>query len=216
MEFNGNPNIGIYMFANDKLCLVGQKITEKKQKEIEQVLNVPVYQISILGTELVGIFIAGNNNFILIPQIFEKEKKELEKICKKHNVKLIEITDIQNTFGNNICFGNKNILVNGNYSKEFIQKLKKETQLKTTTIKSKIFESVGSTAIYLNDKYFLSQEYEEKDVKNILEEIAGTGTINQGSNYISSGIIGNSFGVIIGSYSSTIEIQNIVESLDYI
>lgn len=216
MDFNGNPNIGIYMYVNDKFCLLGQKVNEEKKKEIEKTLQVPVYEINIIGTELIGIFLAGNNEFLLCPEVFEREKEILKEICEKHKVKLINIPEIKNTFGNNICFGEEEILINGNYEKEFIDKIKKETKLKIIEIKSKTYEAIGSTAIFLNGKYFFSQDYEKIEIKNIFDKIAGIGTINSGSSYISSGIVGNSLGVILGSHSTTIEIQNIVETLEYL
>lgn len=216
MDFNSNPNIGIYMFVNDKFCLLGQKVNDKKKKEIESVLNVPVYNLTIIGTELIGLFVAGNNEIIAIPEVFEKEFDELNKICKKHDVELIQINEVKNTFGNNVLFGDEEILINASYSKEFISQLETKTKLPIVKISSKDFETVGSTVVYLNSKYFFSQEYEENDVKEILNKIAGLGTVNQGSSYISSGVVGNSFGIIIGSQSSTIEIQNLVENLNYI
>jgi len=216
MDFNGNSNIGIYMFANDKFCLLGPKVSESKKEEIEKTLGVPVYNITILNTDIVGIFISGNNDFLIMPEVFPKEFAEIEKICKKHNVKLVQISEVKNTFGNNICVGDEEILINQNFSKLFKDSLLEETDFKIIEIKSQKFDAIGSTAIYLNGKYFFSQDYKENEVEAIVDKISAVGTINQGSNYISSGVVGNSVGVIIGVQSSTIEIQNIVESLDYI
>lgn len=216
MDFNGNPNIGIYMYVNDKFCLIGQQVNEEKKKEIEKTFKVPVYNITIINSELIGIFLAGNNEFLLCPEVFKEEEILIKEICEKHNVKLINIHEIKNTFGNNICFGEEEILINGNYEKEFVDKIKKETKLKIIEIKSKTYEAIGSTAIFLNGKYFFSQDYEKIEIKKIMDKIAGIGTINSGLSYISSGIVGNSNGVIIGSQSTTIEIQNIVETLEYL
>jgi len=216
MDFNGNSNIGIYMFANDKFCLLGPKISESKQKEIEKTLGVPVYNVNILNTDLLGVFVAGNNDFLVIPEVFSKEFTQIKEVCDKHSVKLIQIPEIKNTFGNNICVGDEEILINYDLSKSCKNRLLEDTDCDIFEIKAKKFEAIGSTAIYLNGKYFFSQEYNENEVKNIVDKISAVGTINQGSNYISSGVVGNKTGVIIGVQSSTVEIQNIVESLDYI
>lgn len=215
-DFEGNPNIGIYMYANDKFCLVGPKISEIKKKEIEKTLKVPVYNLTVLGTELIGVFLTGNNEFLMAPEMHDFEKKEFEKICAKHDVKLIVLNEIQNTFGNNICVGDGEILINPDYLKKFEDDVKKKTGFKTIKIKNDEFKAVGSTCRFLNGKYFISQQYKEAEVKTIIDKIGGVGTINSGSNFISSGVVGNSFGVIIGSMSSTVEIQAIVENLDYL
>ncbi|NQZ84507.1 MAG: hypothetical protein HRU03_02215 [Nanoarchaeales archaeon] len=216
MEFDSNPNIGLYMFANDKFAIIGIDANKEKMKAIENVLNVPVYKVSVLSTELVGIFVAGNDDFLVVPAMYEDEMKEFEKICKKHDVKLLVKDFKLNTLGNNLCFGNKTILINHEYPKSFGVELAKETGYKVIELKVPEYHNAGAIATFKNGKYYMSQEVGEKDVKDIVDEIGGIGTINAGSNFVSSGIVGNSNGVLIGSMSTTVEIQNVVEGLDYL
>lgn len=216
MEFESNPNIGIYMFANDKFCLVGKSITDSKKKEIEKILEVPVYKISILETELVGIFVTGDNDFLIIPNIEDKERQILDDICSKHDMKLVICNHRLNTIGNNICLGDKVILVNPDYPDSVVKELSKSTKYKVHKIDSVEFKAIGSVCVFANNKFFVSQEFEEAELKVILKQIGGVGTINSGSNFIASGVVCNSNGLILGSGSSTIEIQNVVESLDYL
>lgn len=216
LEFENNPNIGLYMFTNDKFCLIGQELDEQKQKEIENVLKVPVYHVNILSTNLVGVFVAGNNEILLTPQLNKDEFEKLEEITKKHNTKLITLTNKLNTIGNNICVGDEEIIISDEYSEKFISNLKKETTLNVFTLSHKEYQSTGAICKFQNGKYFISQELEESDVKEFLDKIAGVGTINAGSNFIASGVIGNKFGLLLGSMSTTVEIQNIVEDLDYL
>jgi len=215
LEFESNPNIGLYMFVNNKFCLVGSQINEDKKKEIEKVLKVPVYKITMLGTELVGVFASGNDDLLLIPEIYDYELKEIEKICKKNKVNILSINEKQNTFGNNICFGNDKIIINPNYSTEFNKEIEKNTGLKIIKLKNDQFASIGSICRFLNGKFFLSQEIKESEVKTFVKNVGGIGTVNSGSNMISSGVVGNDNGLLLGSMCSTIEIQNITEALDY-
>lgn len=216
MEFEGNSNIGLYMFVNDKFCILGKEVDEIKKKEIENVLQVPIYHANVLGTDLIGVFVSGDDNFLLIPDMYDYEKEVFEKIAKEHSIELLTLKDKANTYGNNICFGNKKILINPNYSKNFKQDLGNQTKYEVIDLDIEDLENAGAITIFKNNKYFLSQEVNEKHVKKIVNEIGGVGTINAGSNYISSGVVGNSNGVILGSLSTTVEIQNIVEGLDYI
>ncbi len=216
LEFESNPNIGLYMFSNDKFCLIGNEISEKTKAEIEKNLNVPVYKITILGTELVGVFVCGNNKILILPDIYKSEFEIIDKICKKHKVNILSINEKLNTFGNNLCVSNNKIIINPNYSKKFINLLNKKTKYEIIVLKNKKYEGAGSVCKFLNNKFFISQEIEEKEVKKIIYEIGGIGTVNSGSNLIASGIVGNKNGILLGSSSSTIEIQNIIESLDYI
>ena len=216
MDFNGNPNIGIYIFVNNKFCLIGPEVSKEKSQEIEKTFGVPVYKISILNTELVGIFASGDDNNIFVPELFDYEREALKSICEKHECNLIELDEIKNTYGNNLCVGDNTILINAFYPEKFYKKLEK-LGYKVSIVNNKKFDSVGSTAKYLNGFFFFSQEYDEADIEEeVKDKVSGVGTINSGSNYISSGVVGNNNGVIIGSSSTSIEIQNIVESLDYL
>ncbi|MCA9497050.1 MAG: hypothetical protein KC589_08960 [Nanoarchaeota archaeon] len=216
LELDSNPNIGLYMFVNDKFCLIGEQISKEKKKEIENILQVPIYSITILGTGLIGVFLSGNNDFIIIPTIYDHEKKELEKIMTKHQTKIIEFDEKLNTFGNGLCFTDDLIIANNAYDKKFINKLEKETKLKITILKGEDLNCAGGVCRYLNGKLYISQNLEEKNYKEFSHKITGVGTVNSGALFIASGIVGNSNGLLIGSMSTTIEIQNIVETLDYL
>jgi len=216
LEFDSNPNIGLYLFVNDKFCLLGKEVSEEKKKEIENILNVPVYNLTIIGSDLVGVFVAGNNDFILIPKAHDYELKKIEEICAKHEVILHVVDEKLNTFGNNFCVGNDKIIINPNYDTKFKNKLAKKTNYEIIKLKNKEFESAGSVCKFLNGKFFISQEISENDVKKFSSDVCGVGTINAGSNMISSGVVGNSYGLLLGSMSTTIEISNITQSFDYL
>jgi translation initiation factor 6 len=216
MEFEGNANIGLFFFVNDKFAILGKQVDDKKKKEIENVLNVPVYTQQILGTELPGVFLAGNNEILLVPTLYGNEMEKIEEICAKHDMKIISVKDNLNTLGNNICVGDEEIIVNSNYSKGFVGVLKKETDKKIIKLEHSEYASAGAVCVYTKGKYYVSQELNEKIVKEFVKKIAGVGSINSGSAFISSGVVANSNGILIGSMSSTIEIQEVVENLEYL
>ncbi len=215
MEFESNPNIGLYIFVNDKFCIIGKNL-ENKKKEIEKILKVPIYVTSIFATDLLGVFISGNNEYLLIPKMYDYELNIFKEIEKEHKIKLIISNEILNTFGNNITFGNEQILISAKYPKKFKDKLEKETNLKIIPLKNKNYDAIGSVCAFVNGKFFISQDLEENEISDFLKFIGGIGTVNSGSNFVSSGIIGNKYGILIGSNCSTIEIQNILESLNYL
>lgn len=216
LEFENNPNIGLYIFANDKFALVGCEISSKKKKEIESILKVPVHKVTALGTELLGVFLAGNNDLLIIPDVYEYELKEFESIAKKYNLKLITLSHRLNTFGNNLCVTDSIIISNQHYNRDFLKKLEKETKLKTIKLKHDEFSSAGAVCRFVNGKIYASQELDETHAKEFIEQIGGVGTINSGGVFVSSGIVGNKNGILLGSQCSTIEIQNILEGLEFL
>jgi translation initiation factor 6 (eIF-6) len=81
--FDGNPNIGLYLFATNDYCLAPESTSDKLLHKIEKVLDVPVIKLNIAGTPLLGVFLSGNSEQLLVPSIiFDKEKEIF--ICFSH------------------------------------------------------------------------------------------------------------------------------------
>ena len=68
-SYNGDPNIGLMTFVNNKFCLVGSLATDNLVKDLHATFKVPVHRITLCGTDLIGIFCAGNDEIILLPGI---------------------------------------------------------------------------------------------------------------------------------------------------
>jgi len=88
LRINGESNLGLMIYANNKFALVGKSTDEKSIKIIKDILGVPCYKVSIAGTHLIGVFLNGTPTNILVPEItYDKELAELNKIGKNHDVK---------------------------------------------------------------------------------------------------------------------------------
>lgn len=216
MEFESNPNIGLYMFVNEKICLIGMPVDEKKKKEIESIFKVPVHTISVLGTELVGVFICGNNDFLFVPDMYDYELEKIEKIAKAAGMEVVVLKDKLNTLGNNMCVSENMIIINSDYTQTFVTSLQTKTGYEIFKFKNPEYKSAGGLMVYIKGKYYVSQEVSESEVTPILKKIGGIGTVNKGAAFVASGIVGNSKGLILGSNCSTVEIQNIVEAFDFL
>lgn len=216
MEIETNPNIGLFIFANDKFALCPKTLKKEQLKVIEETLNVPCYQITINNSDLLGVFLAGNNDLIISPKLSKYEEENLNEICNKHEVNLIQIENKLNAFGNLIKLTEKNIIFGNEINTSLKKELEKTTKLKSINIDDTKYIGAGGILFYANQKLIASQELSE-DVLNLLQkELSAITSINSGSEFIASGLIGNKNGIIIGSQSSTIEIQNIVENMDYL
>ena len=107
LTIHGNQNAGLFIFANDKFCLIGKDVEEDDEKTIAEVLDVPTYRVSIAGSSLLGVFVAGNNKGIIAPNIIlDTEKEELMKICKQHDVKFTILNTTLTALGNVIACNN--------------------------------------------------------------------------------------------------------------
>jgi len=215
-NYNSNPNVGLYGFATDKYCLLGTEVPEELTEEISEVLNVPVIRMNIAGTSLLGVFLNGNKNCLLVPKIaFENELKILDK----HKIKYKLIDTKLTCLGNNIICNDKGCVVNSEYGEKEIKAFK--DALKVDVIKTEIAElnTLGSLAVHTKKGLLCHHEvleHEAELLKKILKVEVFTGTVNMGVPFIGSGIMCNSKGFVIGDASGGPEIVNADEALGFI
>jgi translation initiation factor 6 len=215
-DFQGNPNVGLYGFATDEYCLLGKDVSEEKAKEISKVLEVPTHRINICGTSLVGVFVTGNTNKLLVPSIaFESELKVLEKLKIDYEVIETKLTAL----GNNILCNDNGALVNPDFPATVKKRIRQalNVQLKPGTIAR--MHNVGSLSISHQSKCVIHRDADKEDMEIIRELLnleVELGTVNMGSPYLRSGIICNSNGFIVGESSGGPEIAQLDESLGFL
>ena len=208
MSFSNNPNIGLYAFANDDVCLVGQEVDDKQIEEIKDILDVPVHRISIAGTSLIGVFCAGNSKKILVPHIIQQnEKDELKRIGLDYCIIDTRFTAL----GNIIAANDKGAVVSPDLDDTTIKEIEKSISVPTRRGKISELNNMGSCILANNNGAVAHSGIKEAElvfIENTLKVNVIDGTVNMGSPYVKSGIIANSNGFIIGSQSAGPEITN--------
>ena len=215
-SYNGNPNIGLMVYANDKFCLVGNLATDKLMKELHEALKVPVHRMTLCGTDLVGVFCAGNNHMLLLPKIvFDYELKQLDELGIKYKLIDTHLTAL----GNDILCNDKALYLNP----EFPEKDQKEIHkiLGLTVHQGTIaeLENVGSLGVISNDKMVVHPditEDEQKKLEKLFSVECTKATVNFGSPYLRSGCVANKHGFVIGKLSTGVEIGTIDEGLGFL
>lgn len=207
--FKRNPNIGLFGFANDKYCILGVEVSKETKKIIEHILQVPIYTIKIAGTSLAGVFIAGNNNGLVVPSIiYNEELDELKKI--EDNILVLDTIDT--AIANNITVNDNGVIASKDLEKEAVNELKKFFKLPINTTTINKINIVGSLITSNNTKGIISDEVEDDELKIIKDtlkvELLKT-TLNFGSPYVHSAVIINNKGILVGESSTAIEINEV-------
>ncbi len=196
---HGSPFIGIFSILNDNYALVPPDVSPELVDAIKK-LDVDIVKITIANTNLLGLFVKANNNKLIVTKLVEKDEL---KLLRDLFSEVIIIEANYTALGNLITMNDKGIVC----AKQLAGSLKDATGL--TVAGSDL---VGSS-IYANNKAFIAHpdatDAEMKKIKKVLKVEGGKGTINFGDAMLSTGIVGNMKGVIIGSRTSGPEMNRI-------
>src|SRR3989338_3909819 len=119
LNYEGNPHIGLFIFCNDKLCLIGSGFQEDQQQDIHRALGVPLYVVKVFGSNLIGLFVTGNNKGIVVPDMIEEvEFKQLSEICSKHDMTVTKIKSRLNALGNSLLCNDHGCIANPEFGTE--------------------------------------------------------------------------------------------------
>ena len=210
-KFNGDPNIGLYGFATDSYCLLGLTPQKNVLDALRKTVGTKVKITTIAGTELAGIFVAGNSNGMLLPKIMDEH--ELKQVKKMFDVNVEVLKSKQTAMGNLILCNDKGCLISRS-----LMKFKKNIsdvlgcEVETGTVAS--LDIVGSTAFATNTGCLCHREASEKEMEKIeqlLKVRVDVGTVGYGSPFIRSGVIVNSKGVLYADGTTGAELGRIEE-----
>jgi translation initiation factor 6 len=217
LDFYGDFNVGMWGMPTEKFCLVGTFADEKAVKAVEECLKVPVIKISVANTSLVGIFVTGNSNGILLPHIVsDHERKNIEKLV---DCKVAVLKTDYTALGNLILANDKGAVVSKVFKVEDLKKIK--DALDVEIVKGTIAGTplVGSGAVATQNGLLVTSKTKEPEMK-LLEEalhVQGDyGSANFGSPWVGACLLANSNGVVIGSATTAPEMTRISEALGFL
>ncbi len=205
-DFYGDPNIGLFGLVTDSYTIIPRKMKN------QEILNKKVIFSQTARTDLNGIFLAGNSNGLLVPNILTD--LELKKL-KKTSVNVQKLKTNHTALGNLILCNDNGCVISKLLEKE------KEKIEKCLNVNVKVgsildTEIVGSFCVATNKGFLLTTNASEKEfnfIKKCLKVDGDIGSVNFGSPFVKSGILANSNGVLIGNQTTGPEISRIMESL---
>jgi translation initiation factor 6 len=210
-KFNGDPNIGLYGFATDEYCILGLNPQRNILDVVKKTIDKRIIVTTISGTELAGIFIAGNSNGLLVPKIVEDfEVRKLEKELGI-NIQVLESRDT--ALGNLVLCNDNGCLISRSLIK-FKAAISDALGCEVVTGTIADLDIVGSAAAATSKGCLCHREATEKEMKkieDILKVRVDVGTVGYGSPFIRSGVIVNSKGVLYADGTTGAELGRIEE-----
>lgn len=219
-SYQGNPNVGLFAWANDKLCLVGAGFKKHDLHDMAEILKVPIHQVSVCNTDLIGVFCAGNNRCLILPSLVtESEELHIKKICSEAGMQCIVVSTLLTALGNNILCNDQGVLVNPEFSARVKKEIRQGLGVRLNPGTIALHEITGSLCVIRKDKALVCSrilDTEEAKLKELLGVECTHATLNFGSQNLRSAIILNNNGFIVGDMSTGVEITTADEVLGFL
>lgn len=214
----GNSNVGAYIFANNKVCLVPPSIPKDDRDLVQEILKAEVVEAKISGTNLNGVFVVGNDNGIALPYIvYREELEELEKAFKELDLRVVVVHSPITALGNAVAVNNKAGIVSPEVPKKDVEILQEVlgVELVRTAVAGL---SIPGSLIVVNDTggvvYPRVSDDELKELEGILKVRLGRATVNAGVPFIRSGLVANNSGALVGGATTGPEILRVKKGLE--
>jgi len=195
----GDPNVGIFSFANEKLAILPAGVTQKKLDVYKQALGIEAFGIGIADSRLVGIYVAGNSNAVLVPYITTDDELELLRRTGEH---VVVIKEKRTALGNIILCNDYGAVLDPRLKEPTVTAIDKALKVPHSTATIGGLPHVGSLAMASNSGVLANPIIKESEKRQISETLGvpvETGTVNSGVPYPRAGLVVNSKGAVVGA-----------------
>ena len=197
----GDPNVGIFSFATETIAVLPAGVSPKQLASYAEALGTETCAVGIADSRLVGIYLSGNSNSILLPYIATGE--EVSKL-RSAGIKITIVQEKKTALGNLILCNDKGAIIDPRLKPNTVSIIEKalKVPVKPGTIGG--LPQIGSLATASNKGVLANpmiDESEKRHLSEVLQVPVSVGTVNSGVPYPKSGIVVNSKGAVVGSHT---------------
>jgi translation initiation factor 6 len=216
LDFNENPNIGIYCRANDSVVFLQKSLSKKTRQIVGNVLGVKVLELCIADSTIIGSLLTCNSSGVIVTAI---ANTETFKTLKEQGFRVFPIKDVINAAGNDILTNDHGALVHPDLKNTTVKKISEtlDVPVEKGTVAS--LGTVGMAAVVTNKGCLChpkATEEERQQLEKVFDVDVMIGTINHGFPMIGSGLVANTKGALIGNMTTGIEMGRIEEALGFL
>jgi translation initiation factor 6 len=216
LDFNENPNLGVFCRANDDIVFLRKGLSKKVKNNIVEALDAKIVELTIADATIIGSLLVFNSKGAVVTDFVDKESI---KLIEKQGFDVCVIDDKLNAAGNDILVSDKGALVHPDMKDESIKNMEKVFKVPVYRGTIGSLKTVGMAAVVTN-KGMLCHPKVSDEEKIVLEKVFDVnvmiGTVNHGTPLIGSGLVANTKGAIIGNITTGIEMGRIEEALGFL
>jgi translation initiation factor 6 len=195
-----SANIGIFLKANEKFCLVPNGLPKTKSDKISEMMGVNTIPASIAGSRLLGPLSVTNSNGIVLSRLSDDEEVKNLSLTTGQNV--LRLESRFTSVGNLITANDHGAIISDVFSEESARDVERTLEVPVKRMRIGSFIQVGAMISATNTGALVHPIATESEI-NLIGETLGydpePATINGGVPFVSSGIVGNTSGVLVGT-----------------
>jgi translation initiation factor 6 len=195
-----SANIGIFLRASDKFCLVPNGIPQTKSDKITELLHVPTVPASIAGSRLLGPLSAANGKGIILSRLSDEE--EMKNLSELTGENVLRLESRFTSVGNLIAANDRGAIISDVFSDESAKEVERALEVPVKKMRIGSFIQVGAMISATNSGAIIHPIATESEINSIGETLGfdpEPGTVNGGVPFVGSGVVGNASGVLAGT-----------------
>lgn len=215
-KIKGSDYVGVFVSASERYAFVGLGVPASSKSIVQDTLGVPVKEINISSSDLIGLFSKCNSNGIVLSSlVMDEELDAIKRLDLGVNVGVIK-SDLD-AVGNNILANDKVAIVNPEYDDISAKQI--GDLLGVEVIRAHVggFKTVGANNLLTNKGLVINNRAADPE-KSHLDNITGFDSVRTTANTgsVSVGLCGvaNSHGVIVGDNTTGFELERVLEALE--
>ena len=198
----GSVNIGLYVKATSHYFIYHSDILARKVKVLRNMLGVEGIPIKPLNTRVVSPFIAGNKYGVIISRYVDSDLLyNVKESMEKNGLKVVVLDTKYTALGNLTVFNDKYALVSPIIPIEVRRVIADELDVEVAACTIGRASYIGSLLVVNNKGGLVSPSIREDEhifIESFLKINVFSGTINSGVPFISSGLVVNDNGIVVG------------------
>jgi len=213
----GNACIGVYSLVNDRIAIVPPQVPESKRHKVEEWLKVKVVATTVGKSVVTGALACSNSNGVILPPFATEEEVEAIKSASDFNVTVMDTK--KTAYGNLVLANDKGAVADPRLDRGVVNKIGDTLGVEVVSSEIAGLPYVGSLATATN-KGVLAHPMLKGEERKVLEDVlkvpVDVGTINCGIPYVATGLLGNSYGAVMGLLTTGPEMFIIGQALDVV
>lgn len=195
-----SANIGVFLKCNDKFCLSPRGLANTKSDKLSALLKCEVVPAAIAGSRLMGPLVAMNNNGIVVSRL--SDEAEIGYLRKATGLEVQKLESRFTSVGNLISANDRGAIISDVFSDESAKDIERILKVPARRMRIGSMIQVGAMISCTNLGALVhpvATELEIELIRSALGFDPEPATVNGGVPFVSSGFVGNSKAVLVGS-----------------